>query len=263
MQGLGLAPPMVQWAEGRDGAINIMPHAWLPLAAMLLTASTLAAQVQAPDAGGAEAEIARRIRARLDAHGRGDATAWAQYVADDCICGTETKADIQRAIATRPPGVKNWYGEIADLQFRLLGDAAVARYRLTENVDVGDSHTSLQVWRTETYALRDAKWMLIAGADTLIPPPPVATRIDPRLFDRYVGRYQYAPGVIDTITREGDRLFVQSTGEAREELFSENETTFFVKGQDWRLVFVKDSQGLVTSLVLRQNGQSYTAARLP
>jgi ketosteroid isomerase-like protein len=223
-----------------------------------------AAAVQEPRAADASAEneISRLIRARLDAYERADASGWAQHVADDCLCGPLTKAELQREMANRLPGVKNWYGEILDLQIRRFGDVAVARYRVTEYAEVGGQRTSFQTWRSETHALRAGAWKLIALADSVIPPEPVVAEVDPQIYDAYVGRYQYAPGAIDTVTREGDRLFVQSTGQAKEELFPENETTYFAKGQDWRLVFVKDARGLVTSLRFRQNGQDFVAQRM-
>ena len=210
-----------------------------------------------------DAEMASLIRARLDAAGRGSASDWARYVDDECICGSETKAEIQRAIATRLPTVKNWYGEIGNLQVRLLGDAAVASYRVTEYTEVSGQRTSIELRRTETYVKRAGRWLLIAGADVVIPPEPTVARIDPGLFAGYVGRYQYTPGSIDTVTREGNRLFVQPTGEARVEIFPENETTFFAKGEAWRLVFVKDAKGTVTSVIFRQAGQDFVGARLP
>ncbi len=36
--------------------------------------------------------------------------------------------------------------------------------------------------------------------------------------------------MVDTVTREEDHLMVQTSGQAKEEVFPENETTFFVKG---------------------------------
>jgi hypothetical protein len=102
-----------------------------------------------------------------------------------------------------------------------------------------------------------------AGADVMIPPDPTIAQVDPGLLDSYVGRYQYTPGAIDTVTREGNRLFVQPTGEERAEIFPENETTFFAKGEPWRLVFVRDAKGLVTSMIFRQQGQDFVGARLP
>ncbi|HKV09777.1 MAG TPA: DUF3471 domain-containing protein [Thermoanaerobaculia bacterium] len=234
-------------------------------ACLLLLALFVLTAAQPVRAGGtpAELELTGRIRARLDAAGRGNAAEWASFVADDCLCGLESKAGVQRAIANRPPSVKNWYGDILDLTLRFLGDAAVARYRITEYSDVGGKLTSVQLWRTETYARKAGLWLLVAGADTLIPPEPTPIQVDPRVFEGYVGRYQYTPGSIDTVTREGDRLFVQPSGEPRVELFPETDSTYFAKGQPWRLVFVRGPGGAVTSLVFRQDGQEWTAIRLP
>jgi len=46
-------------------------------------------------------EIKRVIRQSLHASSRLDAVAWARFVADDCLCGTSTKAALQHEIATR------------------------------------------------------------------------------------------------------------------------------------------------------------------
>ena len=240
-----------------------MRHAWVLLLAFIVLAPAVPTHA-ASDGGAAEQlKLVERIRARLDASAQGDAARWATFVDNDCICGLETKAAIQHAIATRLPSVKNWYGEILDLRLRFLGETAVARYRITEHTEVGGQHTSLQEWRTEIYARRKEGWILIAGADTVISPEPTVVKVDPRIFDGYTGKYQYAPGLVDTVTREGDRLFIQPSGEPRVELFAESETTYFAKGEPWRLIFMKDPHGAVTALVLRQQGQEWTAVKVP
>ncbi len=88
-------------------------------------------------------------------------------------------------------------------------------------------------------------------------------KVDPQRFDAYVGHYEYTPGLVDTVTREGDRLFVQSSGLEKEALLAENDTTFFAPGQDWRVIFLRNEKGDVTSLVFRQNGQDLVARRKP
>lgn len=42
---------------------------------------------------------------------------------------------------------------------------------------------------------------------------------------------KYAPGSVDVVTLEGDRLFVEPTGEPKVEIFPENEATFFAKAR--------------------------------
>jgi D-alanyl-D-alanine-carboxypeptidase/D-alanyl-D-alanine-endopeptidase len=98
----------------------------------------------------------------------------------------------------------------------------------------------------------------------LLPPPRTHTEIevDPRLWDGYVGRYELAPDFILTITREGDRLYVQATGQQRFELFAEAATGYFVKEVDAQLTFEVDGAGRATGLVLHQGGQNTPAKRI-
>ena len=206
--------------------------------------------------------LQRLIRERLDAYARRDAAGWAGYVDEEGLGGGATKAAVRQAISSRPSSVKNWYGDISGLTVRVHGDVAMARYRVTEFTEIGGHRIELDEWRTETYIHRGAAWKLIGGADVVVPRDPAIARIDARAYDSYLGRYEYAPGLIDTVTREGDRLFVQSTGQEKEELFPESDTTFFAKGQDWRVVFERGGHGAASFLRFRQNGQDLVARRV-
>ena len=231
------------------------------IAVFLLILPPASAQSDPPPS--IESTLQRVIRERLDAYARKDAAGWASYVDTDCFCGGATKADIEREIAARPSSIRNWYGDIDHLTVRIHGDVAMARYRVTEFTEIGGQRIELDEWRTETYIRRDGRWLLLGGADVVVPRDPAIARIDARLYDSYVGRYEYTPGLIDQVTRDGDRIFVQSTGQEKEELFPENDTTFFGKGQDWRVIFDRDPHGTVVSLRFRQNGQDLVAKRVP
>ena len=50
---------------------------------------------------------------------------------------------------------------------------------------------------------------------------------DPAIYERYVGRYELAPAFVLTITRDGDQIFAQATGQPRFEIFPSSETEFF------------------------------------
>src|SRR5205085_1131105 len=117
------------------------------------------------------------------------------------------------------------YGDIRGLEVRVYGNTAVARYQLTEYSELGNQKISFQVWRNETHMRRGGVWKLIAGGESEIPQDPAIARIDPKVYDSYVGQYEYAPGVVDTVIREGDHILVQVTGQGKEEVFPENETT--------------------------------------
>lgn len=230
------------------------------IAAFLLVA-VLFAPARAP-AADVDAEILAAIRARFAAYRDGDADAWAKFVDDDCVCSGETKAAIRDAIANRPAGVKGSYGEPGEFVVHPHGDVAVARYRVAETVEVDGKQQVGAQWRTETYLRRDGAWLLIAGAEAAIAPDPAPIALDHAALARLVGTYEYTAGANDVVTLEGDRLFVQSTGEAKRELFAESHDTFFARGQPWRLVFRTGADGKVDGVAFRQGGQEYAARRV-
>jgi D-alanyl-D-alanine carboxypeptidase len=103
-------------------------------------------------------------------------------------------------------------------------------------------------------------------ADLYIPgliPKRTVTRIDPRVFDAYVGQYQPNPSTVLTITREGDKLMMQQGLSAeKRELLPENEANFFTTEN--RLLtysFVKDEKGQVTHLAVQTGGREIGRAK--
>lgn len=86
--------------------------------------------------------------------------------------------------------------------------------------------------------------------------------VDPELFDRYVGRYQLASNFILAVTREGDHLFVQATGQSKCEIFPEGDRDYFLKIVDAQITFVTDGSGPATELILHQNGRDQHAKRV-
>ncbi len=88
-------------------------------------------------------------------------------------------------------------------------------------------------------------------------------KVDPKLYDAYAGRYELEHEVIITLTRDGNHLFLQPTGEGKFEIFPESETAFFIKqGANDLITFVKDDQGKVTHAVVREGGHDVKAKRL-
>ncbi|MBW4441549.1 MAG: serine hydrolase [Plectolyngbya sp. WJT66-NPBG17] len=86
--------------------------------------------------------------------------------------------------------------------------------------------------------------------------------LNPKFYEAYVGRYELSPSFTLTITKAGDRLFAQATGQRIVELFPELETNFFIKEVDAQITFVKDQQGQVNQLILHQSGQNIPAKRI-
>jgi hypothetical protein len=86
--------------------------------------------------------------------------------------------------------------------------------------------------------------------------------VDPKIFERYVGEYQLAPGFILTIRTRDNRIFTQATGQQEAEIFPKSETEFFLKIVDAQITFVIDEIGSVTGLILHQGGQDMPAEKI-
>ena len=94
-----------------------------------------------------------------------------------------------------------------------------------------------------------------------IPKQRVAISLSPDVLQRYVGTYDLAPTFSIVITRVGDALFAQATGQPRFPLFAESEVDFFLRAVDAQVTFTKDASGAVTGLVLHQGGQNLPGRR--
>lgn len=91
------------------------------------------------------------------------------------------------------------------------------------------------------------------------------TKVDPALYDAYVGEYALNPQMKIAIVREGDHLFALPTGQPKRELFPSSETEFFLKEIDARMVFTRSAaggDGKAEALVLHQGGREMPAARV-
>jgi CubicO group peptidase (beta-lactamase class C family) len=85
--------------------------------------------------------------------------------------------------------------------------------------------------------------------------------VDPKIFDGYAGNYQLAPNFVLTITREGDHVFAQATGQPKFQIFPESQRDFFYKVVDAQITFETDGSGRATSLTLHQNGANMPGKR--
>ena len=89
-----------------------------------------------------------------------------------------------------------------------------------------------------------------------------AVSVDPKIYDAYAGQYELAPDFILTVTREGDRLMTQATGQGKVEVFPETKTRFFLKVTDAQIDFARDASGNVTGLILHQGGHDRPANKI-
>ncbi len=95
-----------------------------------------------------------------------------------------------------------------------------------------------------------------------------ATDVDPSLYNQYAGQYQLSggplPGLIVTILRQGDGLYMEAPGVMRFELIPESTTTFFYASVDSfvKATFTKDDQGKITGFDGQVNDSKVSGKRV-
>ncbi len=103
---------------------------------------------------------------------------------------------------------------------------------------------------------------ILFGAPYELPRERTVVELPPEVLERYVGRYQ-AEGILTLdITREGNRLFAQATGQPKVEIFAEAEDKFFLRVVDAQLTFQQDAAGRITSLEFVQGDARFTLRRI-
>jgi hypothetical protein len=78
--------------------------------------------------------------------------------------------------------------------------------------------------------------------------------VDPAILSEYTGEYEFAPQAILTITKSGETLSAQLTGQPAFPILAESETKFFYKVVDGQMTFGRNEANKVTHLIMTQNG---------
>lgn len=86
--------------------------------------------------------------------------------------------------------------------------------------------------------------------------------IDAAILERYVGKYELAPGFVISITRKENQLSAQATGQPAFQIFAQSDGVFFLKAVEARITFNQNNDGKVESLTLAQGGRKTTGRRL-
>jgi CubicO group peptidase (beta-lactamase class C family) len=99
----------------------------------------------------------------------------------------------------------------------------------------------------------------ILDKDTPLRPLHREVEIKPAQLDNYLGRYEVNDNFALNITRDGNKLYVQGTGQPRAELFFMGDDQFFLRVVNGTIVFQTDGSGRAHSLSLTQNGKTVPA----
>jgi CubicO group peptidase (beta-lactamase class C family) len=93
--------------------------------------------------------------------------------------------------------------------------------------------------------------------------PPKQAAVETDRLDNYAGRYELAPNFIITVSREGNELFAQGTGQPRLSLYAKSDEEFLSKDvPNASITFEGRPHANATALVLHQNGRDVRGARI-
>jgi hypothetical protein len=95
--------------------------------------------------------------------------------------------------------------------------------------------------------------------DAVVPP---TLSVAPADLDSYVGTYELPSNFVITVSRQGDRLFAQGSGQAALRLYATAKDIFYFRAVYAQLVFNRDDSDSVVSVTLDQNGVQQVGPRI-
>jgi ketosteroid isomerase-like protein len=214
-----------------------------------------------------EQELKEITRKRFDAEASRDVTYLSRLYADELsIANPEGRIASKEVVLTNmkqaPESIKR-SSRLEQVRVRLVGDTAIVTGINNIGMQIGNQEQKNKVRFTDTYVRRQGNWQLLATHSSRMPTERQAAKVDPKIYDAYVGEYELVSGLIVTVMREGDRLMTQTSGlPDKAELLTESETTFFYRGSNASVIFHKDTAGKVTHMVFKDQGQEIKAKKI-
>jgi CubicO group peptidase (beta-lactamase class C family) len=187
-------------------------------------------------------------------------------------------AEYRKLKAENSPTFDFSENELNILGYQLLGKKrtkdAIEIFKL--NVEMFPKSANAYDSLGETYLADDQKDLALANYKKAVELDPAnanallivkrlegkETKVDSSGFDAYVGEYQVTPTLILTISRDGDKLFGQLTGQGKLAVEFVSDTQFSMPEVKANISFEKDSAGKVVGLLLMQGARTANAKKI-
>ena len=158
----------------------------------------------------------------------------------------------------------NWHVTTSNSHALVWHNGGTGGYRTFAGFDEA-RHIAVVVLSNTSTGVDDIGLHLLDAQRPIVTPPPLrkAITVSAEVLDQYVGTYELVPAFRIAVSREGDVLWVQATGQDKMRVWAESNTAFFLKADDVQVIFSVDASGRATGLVLRQSGRDQTLKRLP
>ena len=223
-----------------------------------LISSAAAQQTSTQPTSQTEQELKSIAQQLLDAIAVGDKAVWDRYLAETCLIrdengGLSTKAEMLKQLNPLPEGYVGKI-EITEARVQDYGEVAILTHVDREELKLFGQTLITRFTSTDTYLRQNGKWQMIASQISVLPSELTPQPVPIEKMKEVTGQYELTPGIVYDVTLEQGKLFGQRTDRPKEELFPENETTYFRKGNPRGLkIFVKNENGQVIKLIDRRD----------
>jgi len=211
-------------------------------------------------------ELIRNTQEMFDSVAAGDQAPWKKYFAEDSMYFDEKGRSMDKAALLKDitPLPKGYSGSIklARAKSHIEGDTAILSYDLDETETIFGQNMTARYHGTDTWMYRDGRWQIVAGQMLRYYEDPAAGNANAKLYGEYVGVYEVAPAILQTVSRDGDTLYAQRTGRDKTQLLRESGDVFFRKGVEGRYLFRRDDRSKVDALIDRRNNEDVVWKRM-
>jgi len=114
----------------------------------------------------------------------------------------------------------------------------------------------------EVDALAKSILRLLEGGEVKPREFPKFVTVDETTVARLAGKYKVAPSFVLTVRSDGEKLYVQATGQPEFRIYPESKVKWHLRVVDAQLVFELPEEGPCTKVTLHQNGQEMPGPRM-
>jgi len=206
-----------------------------------------------------EGELSKRTQELLDGITSRDRRPFELYFSDDSLIHDEKGRTMDKKVLVAditplPPNTSAGI-KINHPESRIVGSTAVLSYDMDEVETIAGQSMRARYHTTDTWLRRHGVWQIVAEQALRYYEDPAVGRPELTKYSDYVGVYELEPGKTIEVTRDGDALFSQRNGRAKESLLQEAGDLFFRKDVEGRRLFRRDASGKVDALIDRRNNE--------
>lgn len=229
------------------------------LCAIPLGLSLLAHAASSTGSTISEVELARRTQELYDAVASGDAKPWNAYYADDAMVYDEKGRSMNKKalLADLEPMPAGYSGSIKVVHphTTFAPGVAVLAYECDETEIIFGQELHARYHSVDTWLYRHGAWQIAASQTMRYYEDPMQGTSDSSHLNEFAGTYALSATNRRTVSHEGNDLFLQRGTGVKTKLLPESGDLFFRTGVEGRILFHRDSSGVVDALYDRRNNE--------